>query len=51
VFFVIACVDLLQEDGLARARRRHDHASLALADRGDEIHDARLDLIGHRSRG
>jgi hypothetical protein len=40
--------DLLQEDGLAGARRRHDQASLALADRRDEIDDARLDLIGTR---
>ncbi len=33
--------DRLQHDGLAGLRRRDDEAALALADRGDEVDDAR----------
>ena len=36
--------DLLDDRRLARLRRRHDHAALALADRRDEIDDAAGDL-------
>ena len=33
--------DVLQEDRLAGARRRHDQAALALADGREQVHDAR----------
>ena len=36
--------DLLQEDGLAGARRGDDQAALPLADRRDQVHDAHVDL-------
>ena len=36
--------DLLQQDRLARARRRDDQPALALADRRDEIHDAHAEV-------
>jgi hypothetical protein len=32
--------DVLEEHGLAGARRRHDQRALALADRGDDVDDA-----------
>ena len=38
--------DLLQEDGLAGARRGDDQAALALADRRDQVDDAHVDLLG-----
>ncbi len=37
--------DLLEDRGLARLGRRHDEASLTLADRGDEVHDPRKNEI------
>ena len=36
--------DLLEENRLAGARRRHDQTALAFADRRDEIHDAHADV-------
>ena len=33
--------DVLQQDGLAGARRRDDQAALSLADRREQVHDAR----------
>src|SRR5262249_10160724 len=38
--------DLLEEDGLARARRRHDQPALPLADGRDQVHGAHGELIG-----
>ena len=38
--------DVLQHDGLARLRRRHDQAALALADRRAEIDDAAGQVFG-----
>ena len=38
--------DLLEQHRLAGARRRHDQAALPLADRRDEIDDARRQLLG-----
>src|SRR6185312_17266154 len=32
--------DVLQDDGLAGFRRRHDQAALAFPDRGDDVDDA-----------
>ena len=43
--------DLLQEDGLAGARRGDDQAALALADRRDQVDDAHVDLLSARLRG
>ena len=40
--------DLLQQDRLAGTRRRDDQAALALADRRDQVDDARGDLFGRR---
>src|SRR6059036_106758 len=36
--------DRLQHHGLTRPGLRHDQPALALADRGDEVHDARAEL-------
>ena len=38
--------DFLQQDRFARARRRDDEAALAFADGGEQIHHARVDLLG-----
>jgi hypothetical protein len=38
--------DLLEQDGLARARRGHDEPALAAADGRDEIHGAHGQLVG-----
>src|SRR5207253_8328030 len=38
--------ELLHAGRLARLRRRHDEAALALADRGDEVDDARRHVGG-----
>ena len=38
--------DLLQQDGLAGPRRRHDQAALALADRRHQVDDAHGDFFG-----
>ncbi len=38
--------DLLQQHRLAGARRRHDQATLALADRRHHVDDARAQFIG-----
>ena len=37
--------NLLENGGLARARRRDDDAARALADRRDKVNDARLDQV------
>ena len=37
--------DVLQEHGLAGARRRDDQAALALADRRDDVDDARREVL------
>src|SRR5215211_5914788 len=36
---------LLEDRGLAGLRRRNDHATLALADRRDQVYDARGDIV------
>src|SRR5436190_3450563 len=38
--------DLLEEDRLAGARRRDDEGALALAERGDHVHDAHREIVG-----
>ena len=38
--------DVLQQHGLAGARRRDDQAALALADRRHQVHDARGQVLG-----
>ena len=37
--------DVLQQHGLAGARRRHDQRALALADRRDDVDDARREIL------
>ena len=37
--------DVLQQHGLAGARRRHDQRALALADRRDDVDDARRQIL------
>jgi len=37
--------DVLQEHGLAGARRRHDQGALALADRRHDVDDARREVL------
>ena len=37
--------DVLQQHGLAGARRRHDQRALAFADRGDDVDDARGEIL------
>ena len=43
--------DLLQQDRLARARRRDDQAALSLADRRDEVHHAHAQVAVAASPG
>ena len=43
--------DLLEEDGLARLRLRHDEPALPLPDRAEEVHDPRRVLVGRGFEG
>ena len=38
---------VLQQHGLAGARRRDDEAALAFADRRQQVHDAAADVLAH----
>src|ERR1039458_6048254 len=38
---------VLQQHGLAGARRRDDQPALSLAERGKQVHDARADILAH----
>ena len=40
--------DVLQENCFTRARRRHDQSTLALAERRDDIDDARREILDRR---
>ena len=44
-FCPMALGDLLDDDGLAGARRGDDEAALPLADRRDEVHDAHIHVL------